>query len=794
MSFFQNPHNSKWLIAFDNVDDVNIDLPKFFPQCDHGAILVTSRNQSLGLLASEPQFHLQLDVMSQDEAIEVITKSARRPRLSPGESKAVSDITERLGYLPIALSQAGCYMAETGCSAAEYLELLSESRIKLLDRPSRSRQKECAYAALDISYKRLPIHIQKFMHILSFYHFANFPMSTISQAAANAFRQDPFPFAARGPEFETQIQLLNEIFLTDGEWTNFQLQEWILVLQSYSMASFTTNSDTKLLRIHPLIRDWAFDRLSSERRVEFQGAALRLLAACMDEGRDLRLLPPHAAAFLSRSDPEYLSINDRAALGKILRGQDQNAAQAIWLPIYNTCHDLVSGPYIVAARSTGSLSIVPFWPLGWRLKRGSPDPNNTLRLEYGIDHLHVATAALETAEAYGEMNLEQAEALESEAIRIRTLSLGPRHLDTLKATVSLSGTWYYQEKYQKAFEKIEHCLKFMKEQLSAAHPYVLRIEKVFAGMQMKQHNNRESEVVQQRILETLIAERGETHPETLFAMLILGWTQGKSGHYSEAEALLERVVELRKTLSGEADGATLAAMATLAGTYHEHGRYADAEAVQLKILEQRIARSGDDDGDTRIARSRLAATYRSQGRYIEAEEQLLKAFESHKRECEEANSDPIFGMDELALTYCEHGRHSEAETIQSSILEKRETQLGGENKHTLTAMFNLGCTYYHQGRYFEAGQLLEKAMEGRKAKCGEEDPDTLAVMSKLAVAKCEQSHYSEAEALQLKVLQAKRRQLWDGHRDILLAMQSLALTQQKRNDASTNGLTLVADE
>lgn len=549
MSFFQNPHNSKWLIAFDNVDDVNIDLPKFFPQCDHGAILVTSRNQSLGLLASEPQFHLQLDIMSQDEAIEVITKSARRPRLSPGESKAVSDITERLGYLPIALSQAGCYMAEAGCSAAEYLELLSESRVKLLDRPSRTRQKECAYAALDISYKRLPTYIQKFIHLLSFYHFANFPMSTISQAAANAFRQDPFPFAAHGPEFETQIQLLNEIFLTDGEWTNFKLQDWILVLQSYSMASFTTNSDTKLLRIHPLIRDWAFDRLSSERRVEFQGAALRLLAACMDEGRDLRLLPPHAAAFLSRSDPEYLSINDRAALGKILRGQDQNAAQAIWLPIYNT-----------------------------------------LRLEYGIDHLHVATAALETAEAYGEMNLEQAEELESEAIRIRTLSLGPRHLDTLKATVSLSGTWYYQGKYQKAFEKIEHCLKFMKEQLSAAHPYVLRIEKVFAGMQMKQHNNRESEVVQQRILETLIAERGETHPETLFAMLILGWTQGKSGHYSEAEALLERVVELRKTLSGEADGATLAAMATLAGTYHEHGRYADAEAVQLKILEQRIAR------------------------------------------------------------------------------------------------------------------------------------------------------------------------------------------------------------
>jgi hypothetical protein len=52
MSFLQNPRNGRWLIVFDNVDDINLRLSSFLPQCHHGAIVITTRNQALGLLAS----------------------------------------------------------------------------------------------------------------------------------------------------------------------------------------------------------------------------------------------------------------------------------------------------------------------------------------------------------------------------------------------------------------------------------------------------------------------------------------------------------------------------------------------------------------------------------------------------------------------------------------------------------------------------------------------------------------------------------------------------------------------
>ena len=40
-----------WLLLFDNADDPNLDLSKFFPSCDHGNVLITSRNHEIRIHA-----------------------------------------------------------------------------------------------------------------------------------------------------------------------------------------------------------------------------------------------------------------------------------------------------------------------------------------------------------------------------------------------------------------------------------------------------------------------------------------------------------------------------------------------------------------------------------------------------------------------------------------------------------------------------------------------------------------------------------------------------------------------
>ena len=39
--------DGNWLLYFDNADDVNLKLKKFFPSCGFGNILVTTRNREL---------------------------------------------------------------------------------------------------------------------------------------------------------------------------------------------------------------------------------------------------------------------------------------------------------------------------------------------------------------------------------------------------------------------------------------------------------------------------------------------------------------------------------------------------------------------------------------------------------------------------------------------------------------------------------------------------------------------------------------------------------------------------
>jgi hypothetical protein len=736
MHFFQNPQNSKWLIAFDNVDDVSIHLTSFLPQCDQGTILVTTRNQSLGLLASASHLHVKLDVMSEDEAIEVILRCAGKIPPSDEEMKAAVSIAEILGYLPVALSQAGCYMLEAACSGAEYLRLLSESRLQLLDRPSRNRQRDCAYATLDISYKRLPTHFQDLLHLLAFFHFANFPMRMISNAAENSFRLDPFQFIAPDADFEESISTLHRIFLPRGEWTSFSLQEIAIMLQSYSLASFTTTPFTKLVRTHPLTRDWAFDRLTTERRMLFRRAAVRLLIASMDEKSLQQYLLPHIEAIMARCPSEYLTVNDRAALGKMLRVQHQlKVAQAIWLKIYDSLCE-----------------------------------------EHGADNLHVATAALELAATYDDADLQEMERLEVEAIRIRTLLLGPRHIDTLKALGDLSGTWERQGRSTEARALREQMLNQLREQLPPNDLVVLEAAEQLAIIHLRQYEFGEAETIQLEVLEERRAQLGETHSATLIAMSNLAITYRNQNRYSEAEALELQVLEAHREQLGDAHSETLTAMSNLAMTYYYLGRYSEAEALQIKVLKERKAQLGDVHPPTLNAMSNLAATYRSLRRHTEAEDLQVKVLNARRTQLGDSHPDTLQTMHALATAFRRQGRYAEAEVLQVKVLDARRARFGDTHASTLNAMNNLAITYHSQHRYSEAETLQVEILQAHKSTLGDTHADTLVAMSNLAMTYYYLGRYSHAEMLQIRVLEERKAQLGDTHPDTIDAMYNLEST------------------
>jgi hypothetical protein len=113
----------RWLLIFDNADQPE-ELNDLIPR-GTGDVLVTSRNpQWDAFIASEP-----LDVFSREESVDFLTK-----RVRTGLTEADADrLAEELGDLPLALEQAGAYMAETGMPLDEYLELFAQQVTEVLN-------------------------------------------------------------------------------------------------------------------------------------------------------------------------------------------------------------------------------------------------------------------------------------------------------------------------------------------------------------------------------------------------------------------------------------------------------------------------------------------------------------------------------------------------------------------------------------------------------------------------------------------------------------------------------------
>ncbi|TKX22220.1 NB-ARC domain-containing protein [Elsinoe australis] len=131
------------IMVVDNADDETVLLgddtaqaiSTFLPSSDKGRILYTTSNQqvALNLQCSET---VQIDQMNFEEGLFLLRKSAVGRTLASNDP-AVGELLEKLTYLPLAISQAGAFMAKNKTNPAEYLELLqatAEDEIYLLSR------------------------------------------------------------------------------------------------------------------------------------------------------------------------------------------------------------------------------------------------------------------------------------------------------------------------------------------------------------------------------------------------------------------------------------------------------------------------------------------------------------------------------------------------------------------------------------------------------------------------------------------------------------------------------------
>ncbi|KAG8789506.1 hypothetical protein FRC15_008363 [Serendipita sp. 397] len=276
LASWDQQYDGRWLLIFDNADSRSLQITKYFPRCDDGHIIVTTRNMTMGELA--PDAHLELGAMSESEGIQLLLNVANAPR---SDQDVASKIAEELGYLPVALVQAGSYIKQRRC-LNDYLNRLANSRQKILQHPlpeQRDRYQQNLYAALDLTQAELSSRAQEFISLLSFGHHRGFPRPLIELASQHHFTIDMFEYVDRDKSYHPAVELLHRIICPSGEWNDDNFDDLLVELQQASLINFCTEEKEMLtLSIHPLVRAWAQDRLQSEDAIVFRNAMARVLA------------------------------------------------------------------------------------------------------------------------------------------------------------------------------------------------------------------------------------------------------------------------------------------------------------------------------------------------------------------------------------------------------------------------------------------------------------------------------------------------------------------------------------
>jgi hypothetical protein len=135
--------HSGWLLILDNVSEP-ADIAEVLARAGTGRIVITSR---LALGWQQATTFVRLDVMNPDESLQLLTGifTAAGPRDCDG----ATELCEALGHLPLAIEQAGAYLAQNCFTTPRaYLQLLTDYPADMYDQAAIGTDSERTIARI----------------------------------------------------------------------------------------------------------------------------------------------------------------------------------------------------------------------------------------------------------------------------------------------------------------------------------------------------------------------------------------------------------------------------------------------------------------------------------------------------------------------------------------------------------------------------------------------------------------------------------------------------------------------
>ncbi|MFC8435207.1 tetratricopeptide repeat protein [Streptomyces sp. NPDC057253] len=567
----------RWLVVLDDLtlpQDMDGLWPPASPQ---GRTLVTTRRQDAAL-TGPGRSRLQVGLFTPEQAV-VYLAEALAAYERPERDEDLAALAADLGHLPLALSQAAAYLADTGSSVGAYRQALADRAAALRDLapdllPDQQPHTVAATWALSIEHANTlkpeglarPL-LQLAAHLDPY----GIPATVLTNESARTYlahhraSQSRNQLAAQSSA--KPAAQIEPVSATEAERA-------ISALRRLSLLTYTPDTPATAVRVHQLLQHAVRDVLTPAQRHETAQAV---------------------ADSLSRAWPK---IERDTNLAQALRANTAALAQCAGDSLHRT---KVHGVLYRMGNSLGKTGQVAAAHDHYqRLAEAA-------RRNLGLDHEDTLVALGNVALWQGERgdaagaSREYADLLER-MIRI----LGPDHTNTLTTRLNLARWQGEAGDAAGAAARLIELLEHMRHVLGNDHPDTLATRHNLARWRGRAGDAAGAAEALADLLPDQLRVLGEDHPDTLNTRGYLAYWRGAAGDPADAVEAYAALLPHQLRVLGEDHPDTLITRGNLAQWRGQAGDAPGAASALAELLEHKIRVLGFDHPHTLATRELLS--------------------------------------------------------------------------------------------------------------------------------------------------------------------------------------------
>jgi hypothetical protein len=680
----------RWLLVFDNAEDIDV-ARRYFPPNGPGKVIVTSRNRAWERVATP----LPVNVFEREESVELLQK--RSPDLSAEDAERLA---EALGDLPLAVEQAGAWRAVTGMLVQEYLDLLQQRSLEILELDTPPDYPTSVAAAWDISLTRIAESNPGARQLLDI---------------CASMAPEPIPRSvlrgSRGVSITPDVDpLLRE---------SIKLNRAIRDLSQFSLVKVDPRADT--LQMHRLLQTVLLAKLGAEERESMRGAAHQLLSAAKPgsyssslEWRSYQELLPHvlASQAVTSTDDWVRELVYDTVLFLYYWGDHTGAAhlgRQAWHAWMETSGEddiyviRMSKRFAFLLRQIGQVTdSIPLTEKALEVSR---------RIQ--VEAEEMVDSLCETADARRyQGRFEEARDLGQEATDLARPQFGLEDPTTLRAVHSLGVDLRLCGQYRDALELDQETARLRDQMFGPANFLTLNSLNALSIDMRESGDYPRARDFQEDAHRRSRSALGEEHPLTLRIARDLAVCRRRDGALAEAIKLSEETLRRFSARYGPDHFDAVSTALNYSVDLRLAGDLENARKQGEDAAERYAVRLGDNHAYTLLAKANLAATLRALDVLDDAQEREDAAARQLAETIGPRHVTTLTVAIGRANTAYARLDFARAHQIDEANLPLLAEVAGEDHPLTLSCTANLALDLRGLGRGPEADELQRKAVEG----------------------------------------------------------------------------------